>query len=120
MDVGADTAERLCEITITEASEHVPDGFRLNLLFMDQDSLRLTKRYKQAEFDQILRALRRVDQFAKISEQNNENKNAFQDLVKYLEKERLVSPFIFLTFYILTAANPDDPRPCNNCFRSHC
>ncbi|TDL28823.1 hypothetical protein BD410DRAFT_781374 [Rickenella mellea] len=91
VDIGVQKAERLCEVSVDEPSEHVTNGFRLNMIFNDMDSIRLTKVYTKPELSVILEGLRRVDQCAKVSEHKEADKEAFQNFVNYLERGQLVT-----------------------------
>lgn len=87
-----DIAERVCDIQIMQTDETSQTGLRLVTILDSKDSLRLSKTYRQSELNIILRSVKRVDQVALIQYRNNTtDKPPYEVLVKFLNKEKLVS-----------------------------
>ena len=93
-----DTAERICDIQITQTNETNETGLRLVTILDSKDSLRLSKTYRQSELNIILRSVKRVDQVALIQFRNSAtDKPAYEVLINFLIKENLVS-YITLSY----------------------
>lgn len=86
-----DKAERFCEVALTDATDHLPDGLRLSICFSSVESLRLRRLLDVADIDGLLSACARPQQMAKLGPQSEADTPPFQTLVRYMRKKRKMS-----------------------------
>jgi hypothetical protein len=91
MDVAQDSAELLCNVTLTDSTDHLAEGLRFSILFSSMDSLRLNKMHEIVEVDWLLRACSPIQQLAKVVPRDEKDTNSLAVLTKYMSKKQTVS-----------------------------
>lgn len=90
MDVSRERAERVCEISLHDPTEPLPNGLRFSIC-VKGDSLRLSAFHDIASLPVFLEACTRVQQFAKVAPQEDKDTDAIKQLAIYMMKRSLVS-----------------------------
>jgi hypothetical protein len=83
-------AEPVCTVTITDTTDHLPEGLRFSVLFSSIDSIRLQKLYSTFEVGWILRACTPIQQLGKLAAESYSDEQ--KHLTKFLTKEQKVRP----------------------------
>ena len=91
MEVGPDQADRLCNIILSDVTEPRPTGYRLSMLLASVDSLRLMKMYSAYDVWTILRGCSDIQQFAKVTHQEERDGSALKTLTNYMSRHGVVS-----------------------------
>ena len=89
MDVSRNRAERLCEVTLSEPSEPLPNGLRFSIC-LTSDSIRLSAFQSLASLPLFLLASTRPQQFAKIGPMEDKDADAVKQLGTYMRNKSLV------------------------------
>jgi hypothetical protein len=90
VDVAQDTAERICDIVLTDATDYPNEGLRLNMLFDPMDSLRLKKLLSLANLEIVLRACSPVQQLARLLIKEGQSGEALRDLSVFMTRREQV------------------------------
>ena len=90
VSTSAAKAERLCDVTIQDPTEHKPDGLRFSLFFQNTDSMRLNKLHDNTDLNMILPSFGAVHQFARLVPREAKDKNALDVLSKYMSSRKKV------------------------------
>ncbi|EIW64911.1 uncharacterized protein TRAVEDRAFT_140212 [Trametes versicolor FP-101664 SS1] len=96
MDVSRERAERVCEISLHDPTEPLPNGLRFSIC-VKGDSLRLSAFHDIASLPVFLEACTRVQQFAKVAPQEDKDTDAIKQLAIYMMKRSL---FCYAHLYI--------------------
>ncbi|KAL4268000.1 Chromo domain-containing protein [Pleurotus pulmonarius] len=84
-----DKSEHICDICITDVSDPLPDGLRLNVLLQTVDSFRCKGLYDQMDVVQILLACKKIpQQFARITPKGPNDTDALTALTKSINRLR--------------------------------
>ena len=89
MDVSRNRAERLCEVTLSEPSEPLPNGLRFSIC-LTSDSIRLSAFQSLASLPLFLLASTRPQQFSKIGPMEDKDADAVKQLGTYMRNKSLV------------------------------
>ncbi|KAA1468561.1 hypothetical protein DENSPDRAFT_474387 [Dentipellis sp. KUC8613] len=90
-NTSSDHGERLCAVTITEPHELVPNALRISIVVNSRDSLRFEK-LLPVSFLRVLRpACAPVTEIAKFGPSADEDKEAFDTLLKYMANNELIT-----------------------------
>jgi hypothetical protein len=98
LDIDQDKADRLCEVTLTDTTDFLPEGLRLHILFSSLDSIRFQKLYNFADLDQILPAFKPSEQVARLGPQNENDIAPLTSLKRHMELKQRVCSY-FTCFY---------------------
>ncbi|KAI0639158.1 hypothetical protein C8Q77DRAFT_1079774 [Trametes polyzona] len=90
MDVSHDRAERVCDITLHDATEPLPNGLRFSIC-LKGDSVRLSAFHDIASLPLFLDACARVQQFARVAPQEPKDANAVKQIAIYMLKRSFFS-----------------------------
>ena len=83
--------QRLCNVTLNEASEPRPFGLQLKICLAGTQSLHLRKLHDVSDIYLILPACAAVTQFCKLTSSDEEDTRPFTVLEKHMKRRRLVS-----------------------------
>ncbi|KAI0670147.1 hypothetical protein C8Q78DRAFT_1039423 [Trametes maxima] len=83
MDVSREKAERVCEITLHDPTDPLPNGLRFNIC-LKGDSIRLSAFHDITTLPLFLEACARVQQFAKVGPQEDKDGSAVKELATYM------------------------------------
>ena len=89
--VSAGSTQKLCDISISDSTNVAEVGFRLDMLMNSEPSLEIRKVYDRFEIKSIVRALKKVDQVAKITYKAEKDRSAFIMLLRFLKSGDLVN-----------------------------
>lgn len=84
VNVAADKADRLCEVTIQEPTENKADGMQFSFFFQSNSSVRLKKLHDITDLGLILPSCNTVQQFAQLVSKEDKDKEALETLTKYM------------------------------------
>lgn len=105
MEVGPDKAERLCNIILSEATEPRPNGDRFSLVLASADSIRMKKLHNVRDLWLILRGCNAVQQYAKVTHQEDTDATALRALSDYMGRNDLVGPLSSFHYQSLSAVS---------------
>lgn len=89
-----DKSEHICDICLTDVSDPLPDGLRLNILLQTVDSFRCKGLYDQMDVVQILLACKKTpQQFARVTPKEPKDTEALTALTRSINRLRQVSVF---------------------------
>ncbi|KDQ30537.1 hypothetical protein PLEOSDRAFT_1101525 [Pleurotus ostreatus PC15] len=84
-----DKSEHLCDICLTDVSDPLPDGLRLNILLQTVDSFRCKGLYDQMDVVQILLACKKTpQQFARVTPKEPKDTEALTALTRSINRLR--------------------------------
>ena len=89
MDVNYETAERVCDISLSEPTEPLPNGLRFSIC-MPQDGLRFSAFYPIHALPMFLQACAPAQQFAKVGPMEDKDAQAVSQLTTFMNKRSLV------------------------------
>lgn len=87
VEVEAGKAQRLCNVTMSDATDPRPNGLRFSIC-LTTDSIRLQKIYGVADFYMVMQACSPVQQFAKVGPQDDGDAEALKAFTSYLRRRR--------------------------------
>lgn len=90
LDVTRDSAERLCNVTLTDSTDHLAEGLRFSVLFSSMDSVRLKRMHGIVDVEWLLQACTTVQQLAKMIPQNEKDTDSLAVLAKHMAKKQTV------------------------------
>ncbi|KAI0824082.1 hypothetical protein BC628DRAFT_1379753 [Trametes gibbosa] len=96
MDVSPDKAEQVCEITLHDPTEPLPNGLRFSIC-VKGDSLRFSAFHDISSLPLFLEACARVQQFAKVGPHEDKDTDAVTQLGIYMTKRSL---FCYAHLYV--------------------
>lgn len=97
MDVSREKAERVCEITLHDPTEPLPNGLRFSIC-LKGDSIRLSAFQDMSSLPLFLEACTRVQQFAKVGPLQDKDADATKQLAIFMMKRAFVSSRICCVF----------------------
>ena len=98
MDTNVDSATRLCNVTLTDATEPRAGGLRLNICLSSSDSIRFKKMHNVWDLSIMLQASDAVQQFCTAVPKDNDDADSLKTLHTYMSRKEMVFPV--LTFPI--------------------
>jgi hypothetical protein len=90
MDVTREKSARLCNVTLSDATEHPAEGLRLSVIFSSMNSIGFSRLHDISDLDMVLRACKPVHQLAKLGPQDGSDADALKTLVRYMDKRQQV------------------------------
>ncbi|KAI0374422.1 hypothetical protein BV20DRAFT_1041377 [Pilatotrama ljubarskyi] len=96
IDVSREKAERVCEITLHDPTDPLPNGLRFSIC-MKGDSIRLSAFHDIASLPIFLEACARVQQFAKVTPSEDKDADAVKQIAVYMMKR---SFFCYAHLYV--------------------
>jgi hypothetical protein len=85
---------------LTDSTDYLPEGLRLNVLLFDMDSIRFGKVLDLSDLDVILPACKPSEQVAKLAPNTESDVHALKGLIHTMESERKVcnmTPSFFMS-----------------------
>ncbi|KLO20529.1 hypothetical protein SCHPADRAFT_897808 [Schizopora paradoxa] len=86
-----DFADRLCNVRFEDITDVSGDGFKFDVLMDGKDSIRFDRLYTMFEMRTILRALRRVDQFASMCHTGPADRDALLTFKTFMRDKNLAA-----------------------------
>ncbi|KAI0359145.1 hypothetical protein OH77DRAFT_1502266 [Trametes cingulata] len=96
MDVSRDKAERVCEVTLHDPTDSLPNGLRFSIC-LKGDSIRLSAFHDIVSLPLFLEACARVQQFAKVSPKEDKDVAAIKQIAMFMMKR---SFFCYAHLYV--------------------
>ncbi|KAI0651606.1 hypothetical protein C8Q79DRAFT_996983 [Trametes meyenii] len=96
MDVSHERAERVCEVTLHDPTDPLPNGLRFNIC-LKGDSIRLSALHDIAALPLFLDACARAQQFAKVGPHEDKDGSAVKELATYMMRR---SFFCYAHLYV--------------------
>jgi hypothetical protein len=90
MDVTGSKSEPLCDATLTDPTDHLPNGLRLSMVITAMTSIRLSGFYDMVDLDMFLLACKPVEQLARLGPQGEKDMDALRTLASYMGKKQQV------------------------------
>jgi hypothetical protein len=90
VDVEPAKAERLCDVVLTDATDHPPEGLRLNILFSTLSFIRFRKLCGVFHLDLILDACKPSEQVARLGPQDEKDAGVLKALVSRMSAHKQV------------------------------
>jgi hypothetical protein len=100
MNTTPDSAEKLCTVVLSDATDSPLDNLRFSVLFSSVDSIRFTKLLNVGDLAAIQPSCKTVQQLAKLRAENTNDEHALSALAIFMDKNRQVRP-LFLDTDIL-------------------
>ncbi|KAJ3541216.1 hypothetical protein NM688_g6118 [Phlebia brevispora] len=90
IDKGGGVADRICNISLTDATNPRPEGLRLSILYKTETSiLRFEKFHSVSDVSILFRACAPIQQFCKLTYQDAGDAEALEILARYMTRKRL-------------------------------
>lgn len=95
VDFVKNKAEKVCEVTIRDATDSRDNGARMSFMMAQTDSIRIQKFYNVTDLAPVFRACGEVQQFAKLEALDNQDSDsqALHGLFRHMSFQRQVAVF---------------------------
>ncbi|KAG1757323.1 hypothetical protein EDB19DRAFT_1656858 [Suillus lakei] len=91
VDFAKNQAEKVCEVTIKDATDVHDNGARMSFMMAQTDSIRIQKLYDVTDLTPVFRACGEAQQFAKLEASENQDSQALHGLFRYMSFQRQVA-----------------------------
>jgi hypothetical protein len=91
VDFAKNQAEKVCEVTIKDATDSRDNGARMSFMMAQTDSIRIQKLYNVTDLTPVFRACGEAQQFAKLEALENQDSRALHGLFRHMSVQRQVA-----------------------------
>ncbi|KAG1885640.1 hypothetical protein F4604DRAFT_1951840 [Suillus subluteus] len=91
VDFAKNQAEKICEVTIKDATDSRDNGARMSFMMAQTDSVRIQKLYNVTDLTPVFRACGEAQQFAKLEASENQDSQALHGLFRHMSVQRQVA-----------------------------
>lgn len=91
VDFAKNQAEKVCEVTIKDATDSRDSGARMSFMMGQTDSIRIQKLYNVTDLTPVFRACGEAQQFAKLEALENQDSQALHGLFRHMSVQRQIA-----------------------------